>query len=206
MASADAIRAADGLRRLGHALIGKSLPEDLLGSIAEQSEGWLAEADSAPDRRRARHGYLHDLAQPVPEQGDRIDHFPECPVSGPANPFSLDLHARRDGAGVVVRTRLGPAHEGAPGRAHGGVLAAIFDDVMGFVTIALRAPAYQGELTVRYVAPTPIGPELVIRAWPVTQTDRALVVEASLSSDGVELVRARGHHVLVAPERLVPLD
>ena len=50
------------------------------------------------------------------------------------------------------RARCGAAHEGAPGRSHGGVVAGLFDDVFGFVLDVVQEPAFTGELTIRYVA------------------------------------------------------
>ena len=43
---------------------------------------------------------------------------------------------------AVARVRLGHAFEGAPGRAHGGIVASIFDDVMGIVLTIHSTPAF----------------------------------------------------------------
>jgi acyl-coenzyme A thioesterase PaaI-like protein len=59
---------------------------------------------------------------------------------------------------------LGPACASWPGRAHGGIACAIFDDVTGFTLGHLGENAVTGELTVRYLALVPLGEELVISA------------------------------------------
>ena len=73
---------------------------------------------------------------------------------------------------------LGRAFEGAPGRAHGGIVAAAFDDVTGFVIGQLREPAFTGELTVRYLAPVPVDEPLVMRARLDGRERRKLFISA----------------------------
>ena len=70
------------------------------------------------------------------------------------------------------------AFEGAPGRAHGGIVAAAFDDVTGFVIGQLREPAFTGELTVRYLAPVPVDEPLEMRARLEGRERRKLFITA----------------------------
>jgi acyl-coenzyme A thioesterase PaaI-like protein len=205
-AGRDEARVAVGraLNALGHAVVGRHVDGDLLDEIAATAAAWTRRAEGSPPRQRRRDAYLRDLEVLTPADGAAVRHFADCPISGPANPLHIIPEAVRDGDGVVVRTRLGPAYEGAPGRAHGGIVAAIFDDVMGFVTSMRREPAYQGQLTIRYVAPTPLDTELTIRAWPVERRGRTFTVAASIEAAGIETARATGVHVLVDPVRLVP--
>jgi acyl-coenzyme A thioesterase PaaI-like protein len=60
----------------------------------------------------------------------------------------------------VVRTDvvLGAAHEGPPGRVHGGMLALLLDHLMGVTASHRQRPAMTGTLTMRYVRATPLGP------------------------------------------------
>ena len=89
---------------------------------------------------------------------------------------------RFEGEEVVATVVLRRAFEGAPGRAHGGIVAAAFDDVTGFVIGMLREPAFTGELTVRYVKPVPVDQPLEMRA--------RLAVENVASSSS----RPKRHH------------
>lgn len=100
---------------------------------------------------------------PVPD-GAVMDHFEDCFVSGDWNPMGIGIEVRRDGDEAVATVTLGPAYEGAPKRSHGGIVAAIFDDVLGCLLRFLQQPAFTGELTVRYLAPTPIEEPLEFRA------------------------------------------
>jgi acyl-coenzyme A thioesterase PaaI-like protein len=55
-------------------------------------------------------------------------------------------------------------HEGAPGLAHGGVLATALDEVMGSLFWLLRRPMVTGRLETDYVRPVPVGSTLSLQA------------------------------------------
>src|SRR5439155_20747862 len=86
----------------------------------------------------------------APAEGAPIGTFPDCVVSGEANPMGLDVRFYREGQEAVSRVVLGPAFEGAPNRAHGGIVAAVFYDRSGFVCDILESTAYTGELNDSY--------------------------------------------------------
>jgi acyl-coenzyme A thioesterase PaaI-like protein len=111
--------------------------------------------------------------------------------------IAVDLH--RDGDDAVALVSLGAAFEGAPGRAHGGIVAAVFDDVMGLVLKMVGTPAYTGELTVRYLAPTPIGERLEFRAWLANRDGRKLFIEAEAyrAADRVQVASARAVFIAI---------
>jgi acyl-coenzyme A thioesterase PaaI-like protein len=132
-------------------------------------------------------------------EGPDLEHFPDCVVSGPANPMGVAVSLHRDGDDAVARTSLGAAFEGAPGRAHGGIVAAIFDDTMGLVLKIVSTPAYTGELTIRYLAPTPVGEELEFRARLARREGRKLHMEAEAYrvADGTTLATAKAVFIAI---------
>ena len=89
---------------------------------------------------------------------------------------------RRDGDGVLGRCTLRAAHEGPPGRSHGGVVAAVFDDLFGFVLTVNQLAAFTGELSIRYRAGAPLFEPLELRAWMVGRERRKLFIEGEGSS------------------------
>ena len=92
--------------------------------------------------------------------------YGDRPISGRASPWGLDLDVHRHGDEIEALVTLRAAHEGAPGRSHGGVVAALFDDVFGFVLGVIEQAAFTGELTVRYERGTPLHRPLSCRAGP----------------------------------------
>jgi acyl-coenzyme A thioesterase PaaI-like protein len=190
------VRAGTALRRLGHAIVGHHTDVALLREVAAVAERWAAQAEAAAPRARDQVAYVAELARAAPADGGEIEHFADCPVSGRANPLGIAIEGRRDGDSARVRTVLGAAFEGAPGRAHGGIVAAVFDDAMGFVTSLMGVQAYQGELTIRYVEPTPVKEEIEVRAWPVVHEGRKLVVDAEITAGSTVTARAHGMHIV----------
>jgi acyl-coenzyme A thioesterase PaaI-like protein len=195
------IEAAEALRRLGNALVGHHVDDDYLLEMAKMADGMLTEVISG--ERRIRN--VDDMKRYVwglhPGEGARVDHFPDCVVSGTANPMGLGMTIWRDGEEAVARVRLGHAFEGAPGRAHGGVVAAIFDDVMGIVLTIQSTPAFTARLTVSYLAPVPIGVELEFRARQTWREDGKLFIAAEATHDGAVLAEAEGLFIALPPER-----
>ena len=140
------------------------------------------------------------LFEAAPEDGGSLEHYPDCIVSGPANPMGIALTCHRDGDDAAASVTFGAAFEGAPGRAHGGIVAAAFDDVMGFVLSMVSTPAYTGRLTVSYLGPTPIGTELQFRARLQRQDGRKLWIEGEATVDGDRFAEAEGLFIAVPAE------
>ena len=86
-------------------------------------------------------------------EGDPVESFENRPVSGPASPWSVEPDIRREGDGVRATVTFQAAHEGAPERCHGGIVAALFDDLLGAVLSVIGEGAFTGELMIRYDAP-----------------------------------------------------
>lgn len=183
MSSDARARAAEALRRFGHALHTHEPDEELFERVARAAQAVTAEVERAAPRQRDLRMLKRRLwADPIAE-GDEIDHFDDCFVSGRFNPLGIGVHVVREADEAVARVTLGPAFEGAPGRSHGGIVAAIFDDVLGCVLRLERVPAFTGELRVRYLAPTPIGEELTFRARTAARDGRKLDIEGEAYVD-----------------------
>lgn len=197
-------RAAAGLRRLGHALMGHEADEALLERVAEAADRIAADLESAPGRVRdplALKRRMFDLDVP---DGGAVVHFDECFVSGPYNPMGIAMQVHREHDEVVAEVELGPAFEGAPARSHGGIVAAIFDDVLGYLLTLERSPGFTGELTVRYLAATPIGQPLEFRARTLHREGRKLFTAAEARARGEVVATATATFVLISADRLRP--
>ena len=93
---------------------------------------------------------------------------------------------RSDPAELVIRTRIGVALEGVPGRAHGGVVAYLIDSCLGQAALHTRGAAtLTGTLSVRYTGPTPTETDLVLRAWVDRVDGRKHYVLAELRAGDV---------------------
>lgn len=200
------MRAAVALRRLGHAVVGHNADPDLLDRVAEAAERTAAMVEQGQSRSRPIESIKRRLWEDPPADGAEMSHFPECVVSGQANPMGVAINVRRDGDEAAADFTLGAAFEGAPARAHGGIVAAIFDDVMGYVLALHRTPAFTGRLTVHYRAPVPMGRAMSVRARLVDRSGRKLSMtsEMRLADDADQSVvcEAEGLFIAIPPERL----
>lgn len=185
-------RAAASLRALSHAFAAHDLPDDALTSIAETAKELTLKVDQAPRRDRLA------LIRNRPE-GSLLDGrgFEDRAVGGWSNPTSVELEVRYDDDEVVADVVLRRAFEGAPGRAHGGIVAAAFDDVTGFVIGKMQEPAFTGELTVRYLAPVPVDEILEIRARLDGRERRKLFISAEMRTGDAVIATCRAIYITV---------
>lgn len=191
-------RAGAAIRDLGHAFIGREATIDQVERLTDAVVGITTEL--WPQEARKRRGEGPQSDRPELPQG-RFEHdFDDRPVSGRSSPWGLDLELHRHDDEIEALVTLRSAHEGAPGRAHGGVVAALFDDVFGFVLGILRQPAFTGEITVRYRRPTPLFRPLACRVRLERQDGRKLLFAGELTD--VE----RGEIVATASSTFIAVD
>jgi len=192
-------RMAAALQRLGHDLLGHRVDIDLANHIAATAESLIAEVETRPARDRtaeiaANPRFAALLSggtlEPIGADGKPMDMFRDSIVSGRTNPMGIGLEVRRHADTVTATTTLGPAFEGAPGRAHGGVVAAILDETMGYVLPIIGELAYTANLNIDYVAPAPLHEQLRVTASLRDRADRKLWIEAHGESDQGTFVRA----------------
>jgi acyl-coenzyme A thioesterase PaaI-like protein len=135
----------------------------------------------------------------VPERDTRIIHHDLCFGCGQANLFGLqlELEPAADG-GVEGRFFVKQDHQGPPGYAHGGVIAAALDEAMALLLFGKGTFALTGRLEIDLVAPAPVGAFVHVRARLEEEGERTLVLAAeAVGEDGARLAAARGMFVRV---------
>jgi uncharacterized protein (TIGR00369 family) len=112
--------------------------------------------------------------------------------------FDFDETSQR----VIGRFRLGPEYQGATGFIHGGIIATVLDEVMSKVSRFNNVHAVTAELTVEYLRPVRVNEELQSEGFATRHDGRDLYREGEIrNAKGVILARARGHFVIIDPER-----
>ena len=195
--------AASALRDLIHAFAAHDPDDAELQTIASSATSLTGQLDNtAPrDRLALMRAAMGGGATPAFPELTAGSGFSDRAVGGATNPASVDVDVRFEGDEVVATVVLRRAFEGAPGRAHGGIVAAAFDDVTGFVIGLLHEPAFTGELTVRYVKPVPVDEPLEMRARLRGRERRKLFIEAE-AHHGDELVATcNAIYITVDPTR-----
>ena len=192
--------AATQARTLAHAIVSGDADDETFHRV----EALLGEANAllaaVPHLPRAvfdpgHLGRLRDNPElsPIEAMADRA-------VAGPANPTSVDIRTRLVADGVEADVVFGPAFEGAPGRVHGGMVAAVFDDLLGGAMAQTRAIGFTGRLTVHYRAPIPIETTIRFRLLPGTKEGRKLNVHGDARIGDRVLASADALMILVDAE------
>jgi hypothetical protein len=182
------IDAAAALRRLAHAMIAHRVDVACLHRVADAADRLTAEIEAAPERTRGEELVASprfaaaagggSLAQ-LMEDGSFVDLFHDSPVSGSASPLSIGLRIRREGEEAIGTVVLAAGWEGAPGRGHGGVVAACVDETIGGLLPILGTMAFTGRLSLHYVAPCPMHVPIEFRARLDSREGRKLHISCT---------------------------
>ncbi|MFI5819896.1 PaaI family thioesterase [Streptomyces rishiriensis] len=154
-----------------------------------------------------------DAVKPVrhpdaPAPGELLGaHYEHCFGCGGGQVHGLHLETRAgEGMSVTAEFTVQPAHQGAPGLAHGGILAAALDETLGSLNWLLRTVAVTGRLETDFVRPVPVGATLHLEA-EVTAVARRKIYSSATGRiggpDGPLAVRAQALFVEVAVEHFV---
>lgn len=136
------------------------------------------------------------------------DDFAHCYGCGRLNAHGLHVRTWWEGDETVSCYTPRPYEMAMPGFVYGGLIASLIDcHAMGTASAAtLRAAGQEigqassprfvtAALRVDYLRPTPLGPELVVRARVREASEKKVVVDATVSVGGA--VTARGEAVAV---------
>jgi len=98
-------------------------------------------------------------------------------------------------------------HQGGPGIAHGGLVAAALDEAVGLLATWYAFPSVTARIFVRYRIPVPINTEFQLRSWLVSARGRRLHVDAAIVDGAETLAECRAallhvplEHFLQTPE------
>ncbi len=124
------------------------------------------------------------------------------PIAG--SPFSRWLRARihvnADGS-VRAALALRPEQEGAPGCVHGGVSAALIDEVMGAAVWATGRRAMTVNMNFNYRRPIPLGVEVTVVGCVERFEGRKTFTSGAIClPDGAVAVEGAGIFVEAPPE------
>lgn len=148
------------------------------------------------------------LHEDAPAPGTALPaHYIHCFGCGPDTANGLRMRTSvGDGLSVSARFVVTGGHQGAPGLAHGGLLAAAFDETLGSLAALLRVPAVTAKLETDFRRPVPVGSTLHITAT-VDGTVGRKIYESALgrldAPDGPVAVVARALFVTVGMDHFM---
>ena len=132
------------------------------------------------------------------------DDFAHCYGCGRLNAHGLHVKSEWHDGECIARFHPAPYHMALPGFVFGGLIASLADchamataAGSSMISAGLRpgvdaTPRFvTASLHVDFLRPTPLGPELVLRARAVDIGERKVTVEMRVLVDGLESARAR---------------
>ena len=125
-----------------------------------------------------------------------------CFVCGDANERGLQVRFYLQGEGVATVFTPERDLEGYPGRIHGGILAALLDETMGWAPcVKYGRFCVAAELTVRYLQAVPAGTMLTIYGEAIGSQRRLWEAEGEVrGQDGTVYARGRGKYFPLSQE------
>ncbi|MCW2613956.1 MAG: hypothetical protein JWN08_950 [Frankiales bacterium] len=125
-------------------------------------------------------------------------HYPTCFGCGPEAEAGLHLVVRMDGDEVVTDYAFAEKHSGAPSIAHGGMVSALVDDLLGYTLYYVRQPGVTRRLEVDFLRPVVVGTTYTVRGR-VDRVDGRKVFASceGAAADGTVAFRGSGLFIVV---------
>ncbi len=130
-----------------------------------------------------------------------------CFVCGQDNPAGLQTEFYIVDGQVRADFRPKPHHCGYQNTVHGGIVAAILDETMGWAAArAITRMCLTGELTVRYLAPTPGDRVTTVYTEVIRANRRVVRTRGWLAANGATFARAEGRFMPLSVEDTLAID
>jgi len=159
--------AAASVRQLISHMRKTTAPAELLHEIEREAQALatrLAPYDHpgpyAQRRLILREGIDHDL-----DTEDPVEYFPYSPAIGPLNPIAPPVDFKLVDREMHAVHSFDAQYNGPPTAVHGGVIALVFDELLGSLGAILGIGGFTGTLKIVYRSLTPLHQPIRMRAW-----------------------------------------
>ncbi|MFO0687742.1 MAG: PaaI family thioesterase [Myxococcota bacterium] len=193
-------RLTDAIRRQVAASVEQDASPARLAELAARAEALAADLERTATGKRVA---LVDSAWQYVD--GKMAYLPFSPVMGRLNPASIGLEIQQQGSEkVFAELVLGEVFEGAGGLVHGGVIAAIYDEILASSNMLTKSGGPTGTLTVRYRKPTPLYTTLRFEAWVERVAERKVLTRGHCLVGDVVVSEAEAVFVRFSAERQLP--
>jgi acyl-coenzyme A thioesterase PaaI-like protein len=129
--------------------------------------------------------------------------FPYSPYIGPLNAMAAPVEFRIvDGDPwheIHAEHRFDPITNGPPGGVHGGMIAGVFDELLGSVCVLNDVAGFTGTLSIRYRSLTPIEAPISMRGWVDRAEGRKTFARGTFHDGDTLCAEAEGVFIGVEP-------
>jgi acyl-coenzyme A thioesterase PaaI-like protein len=124
--------------------------------------------------------------------------FPYSPVIGPLNAIAPPIAFDFDGKEVHAEHVFDAPYNGPPTAVHGGVIALVFDELLGSLGALRDIGGFTGTLSIRYCSLTPIGKSIRMRSWIDRHEGRKAFIKGTMHQGDRLCAEAEG--IFIQPE------
>ncbi len=140
-----------------------------------------------------------------PTQRQFLDRSPFMGAMNPlAPPVTMQI-IEGEPRSVEARVTFTAPYEGPPGHVHGGLIAAVFDEVLGFAQSLSGRPGMTGNLSINYRKPTPLNTELIFRGHITSVEGRKIFTVGTLHAGDTLCCEATGIFVSMKADTMARL-
>jgi acyl-coenzyme A thioesterase PaaI-like protein len=175
--------------------------EQALAALERAAELLEAHAHPGPWAQRTL-GFEGALA-PIGKPHDFTEFFPYSPLIGSRNPLAPPARFEIRGGRVHGSVRFGAAYVGPPASVHGGVIAALFDELLGCANLANEVGGMTGTLRVKYLSPTPVGEDLSLEGWVERVDGRKVFTRGTIHHGDTLTAEADGVFIQGSMQRFI---
>jgi acyl-coenzyme A thioesterase PaaI-like protein len=135
------------------------------------------------------------------EEEDITSVMPYSPVSGRRNPIAPPVRLRRGGeAEVLGDVVFSPTYAGPPDSVHGGIIAAVFDEVLAMANVISGTAGFTGTLSIRYHDKTPLNTPIELWGKNVRRDGRKQICKGEMRVNGKVTASAEGLFICAAEQ------
>jgi acyl-coenzyme A thioesterase PaaI-like protein len=155
--------------RLIHHLRCSKAPDEALGEAADHIR--QAMELLAPHLQQGEGWSTISIASDTPgfawREDDLTAVMPYSPVSGKHNPVAPPIRMWKEGVEVHGEAIFSPTYAGPPDSVHGGIIAAVFDEILSMANVISGKAGFTGTLSIRYHRKTPLNTP--VELWGVNE-------------------------------------
>jgi hypothetical protein len=119
--------------------------------------------------------------------------MPYSPISGKRNAIAPPIKMWKLGSSEVGgEVVFSPTYAGPPDAVHGGIIAAVFDEVLAMANVISGNAGFTGTLTIKYHHKTPLNTPIELWGMNVRRSGRKLISRGEMRVDGVVTATAEG--------------
>ncbi|AQA19972.1 hypothetical protein BST95_18695 [Halioglobus japonicus] len=177
-----------------HLLRCSEAPDEVLAEATEHMQAAMSAL--APYLQQGEGWSTVTIASDTPGLGWREDDLTACmpysPITGKRNPISPPIRMWRDGDEVRGEALFSPTYAGPPNSVHGGIIAAVFDELLSMANVITGAAGFTGTLSIRYHKHTPLNRPIELWAVCDNNTGRKQFTRGEMRVDGEVTASAEG--------------